>query len=156
MAPMSGFRSPLTPRATSGLTVALTLLALLAGCSRDAADREAIPGASPPAYLTASTTSPTRDPGDEPFCAFVGAIDNAGRAAGPSQEERTAVLRTFRPRFAQAIADAPPELKPYVRTMVDASESAIRSGTSGSVNPDDLDEAARRVDSYCGVSSAPK
>ena len=86
-------------------------------------------------------------------------IDAAGKSA-QTPTQTLAVLRSFQPRFAQALAHAPASIKPALQTMVDASRQAVRANSISAVSSslDAIGNAGDQLDTYCGItsSSAPE
>jgi len=103
--------------------------------------------------VSASTAAGPESGGNKAaLCGFISDIDKAATAAD-SPAERLDVLKTFQPRFHQAIADAPDSVKGYMRTMVDAFESTIQGKALSPALMDSSGEAGYQLDSYCGRTS---
>jgi hypothetical protein len=96
-------------------------------------------------------STPSAGVGNKPaLCMFVSDIDSAANTAtSPSQD--LAVLRSFQPRFAQALNDAPSEVRSEVKTLVDASRSAIDTGNPSVASTDAVVNAGYQLDVYCGI-----
>lgn len=139
-----------------GASCLLILSGLVAAYSRSHSDTDKIPGSNPPPSKIAADEAAPGDGNREAFCRFVSDIDNAGNMAATSQNQYMARLKSFQPRFAQALIDAPKKMKPYAQTMINVSESLIRSNDAGGVSEDTITEATSQLDLYCGISVPPR
>lgn len=89
------------------------------------------------------------------LCKFESDIDTAGKSV-TTPEQSLAVLKSFEPRFNEALADASPSIRPEVQTLVDAARQAIRANDVNVASPESVQNqigtASVQLDSYCGIS----
>lgn len=121
--------------------VAITAALLLAACTVSH-DRNAAPP---------SVANPASVGGDKAaLCKFVSDLDVAGKSAN-TPAEALAVLKSFDGRYDQALADAPSDIRPAVKQLVDASRKAVQANDISVVSSDDLSQPAFQLDTYCGL-----
>lgn len=86
------------------------------------------------------------------LCKFDADFSKAGKLAN-NQQQYLRLLKSFEPRFDPAIANAPPDIKPDVQTLISGLRQMIRANST-SVSPkvaDKIDQAGNHLDAYCGL-----
>jgi hypothetical protein len=86
------------------------------------------------------------------LCKFNADINEAARQT-ETPEATITMLKRFESRFAQALEDAPSQIKPSVQTLSDAATIVIRTKDIASVESklDDIGQATYEIDAFCEV-----
>jgi hypothetical protein len=86
------------------------------------------------------------------LCKFDADINAAGKSAN-SRKQLLHLLKSFEPRFDQAVADAPPDIKPDVQTLIGGLRQMIQANSTsvGFASADKFDQAGNDLNAYCGI-----
>lgn len=110
--------------------------------------------------VAACTASQKQDPAPSnengnkaALCKFDTDFHEASKAI-KSEADSLAVIKSFEPRYDQALADAPDAIKSDVETLINGLRAIARSNDLRAIdaNAQLVSDAGLRIDTYCGIS----
>jgi hypothetical protein len=135
-------RGKFSPSARLALAIGLlALVVLVAACARSHS-------------TNTNPTTPDASQGNKAaLCKFDEDINEAGKSAN-SQKQYLQLLKSFEPRFDQAIADAPPTIRPDVETLISGLRRMIQTNSISvdSATAHRVDQAGNNLDAYCSIN----
>jgi len=101
-----------------------------------------------------NTGTPSASQGNKAaLCKFDADINKAGKSAS-SRKQFLQLLKSFEPRFDQAIVNAPPDIRPDAETLISELRQVIQANSTSvdSVTAHKIDQAGNNLDVYCGIN----
>jgi len=87
------------------------------------------------------------------LCKFDANFNKAGTSAS-SPAQYLQLVKSFEPRFDQAIANAPQAIRPDVETLISGLRQMIQANSTsvGAATAHKIDQAGNNLDAYCGIT----
>jgi hypothetical protein len=83
----------------------------------------------------------------------VDAAMNAAANTASTPADALAVIRSFEPKFENALPDAPSAIKPDAQALIDGLRTAMQQNDPNAA-PDAALQAGYRLNSYCGIKTS--